>query len=67
MDPSSQVPYPLAPGSQTVWYSPWLKVLVALWYVRTFPWHPTRGGRSGSTFRGFLAEEFRLRRAGWFN
>ena len=40
MDPSSQALHPLATGSQTVWYSPWLKVSVALRYVLTFPWAP---------------------------
>jgi hypothetical protein len=29
MDLSSEAPYSLAPGSQMVWYSPWLKVSVA--------------------------------------
>ena len=38
MDSLPQVPHSLAPGSQTVCYLPWLKVSVALRYVRTFPW-----------------------------
>jgi len=40
MDSLPQVPHSLAPGSQTVCYLPWLKVSVALRYVRTFPWAP---------------------------
>jgi len=42
MDPTRRlhVPHSLAPGSETVCYLPWLKVSVALRYVRTFPWAP---------------------------
>ena len=40
MDLLPHVPHPLAPGSQTLCYLPWLKVSVALRYVRTFPWAP---------------------------
>ena len=45
MDPSPQVRF--SSGSQTFWYSPWLKVSVTLRYVRTFPWAPEawRDGR----------------------
>jgi hypothetical protein len=52
MDPLPHAPYPLAPGSQTVCYLPWLKASVALRDVRTFRWHPTHGASSGSTSRG---------------
>ena len=38
MDPLPHAPYPLAPHSQRACYLPWLKVSVALRYVRTFPW-----------------------------
>lgn len=67
MDPSSQAPYPLAPGSQTVWYSPWLKVSVALRYVRTFPWAPEAWREVRQHIPWLLAEEYRIRKAGWFN
>jgi hypothetical protein len=66
-DPSSQAPYPLAPGSQTVCYMPWLKVSVALRYVRTFPWASEPWREVRQYIPSLLAEEFRLRKAGWFN
>jgi hypothetical protein len=50
MEPASHVPHSLAPGVQTVCHLSWLKVSVALRYVRTFRGHRRRGGRSGSTF-----------------
>ena len=49
---SPHVPHSLAPGSQSVCYLPWLKVSVALRYVRTFPWASEACGRFGSTFPG---------------
>jgi hypothetical protein len=52
LSPRPHVPHSLAPGSQTVRYLPWLKVSVALRYVRTFPGHPKHGARSGNTYRG---------------
>jgi hypothetical protein len=42
VDPLPFAPYHLAPGSQTSRYLRWLKVSVALRYVRIFPWAPGR-------------------------
>jgi len=67
MDPSSQPPYPLSSGSQTVWYSPWLKVSVDLRYVRTFPWAAEAWREVRQHIPWLLAEPTRLRKAGWFN
>jgi len=63
MDPSSQAPYPLPPRC----YLPWLKVSVALGYVRTFPWAPEAWREVRQHIPWLLAKEFRLRKAGWFN
>jgi hypothetical protein len=48
-------------------YLPWLKVSVALRYVLTFPWAPEAWRKVRQHIPWLLAEEFRLRRAGWFN
>jgi len=67
MDPSSRAPYPLPPRSQTACYLPWLKISVALRYVRTFPWALEAWQEVRQHVPWLLAEEFRLRKAGWFN
>jgi hypothetical protein len=61
------VPHSLAPGSQTVCYLPWLKVSVALRYVRTFPWAPDAWREVRQHIPWLLAEQSRRRKAGWFN
>jgi hypothetical protein len=67
MDPLPHVPYSLAPGSQTVCYLPWLKVSVALRYVRIFPWAPKAWREVRQHVPWLLAEQRRIRKAGWFN
>jgi len=69
IDPSPRLPvsHSLAPVSQTACYLPWLKVSVALRYVRTFPWAPEAWREVRQHVPWLLAEEFRLRKAGWFN
>jgi hypothetical protein len=67
MDPLLRAPYPLAPGSQTGCYLPRLKVSVALRYVRTFPWAPEAWREVRQHIPWLLAEQSRLRKAGWFN
>src|SRR5215831_13490672 len=64
MDPLPHAPYPLAPHSQRACYLPWLKVSVALRYVRTFPWAAEAWREVRQHIRWLLAEEFRLRKAG---
>ena len=66
MSISPEVPR-LAPASQRACYLPWLKVSVALRYVRTFPWAPEAWREVRQHVPWLLAEEFRLRKAGWFN
>src|SRR5262249_60160636 len=46
---------------------PWLKVAVALRYVCTFPWAPEAWREVRQHIPWLLAEQARLRRAGWFN
>ena len=62
MDPSSLVPHPLASSSQRACYLPWLKVSVALRYIRTFPWAPEAWREVRLHVPWLLAEKFR-----WFN
>src|SRR6267142_2892417 len=64
MDPLPFAPYHLEPSAQTVCYLPWLKVFVALRYVRTFPWAPEAWREVRLHVPWLLAEEFRLRKAG---
>jgi len=55
MDPADTadrpIPHPLAPKSQRACYLPWLKVSVALWYLRTRG-YPRHGARFGNTYHG---------------
>ena len=69
IDPSPRphLPHSLAPGSQTVCYLPWLKVSVALRDVRTFPWAPEAWLEVRQHIPWLLAEQNRIRKAGWFN
>ena len=66
MDPLPFARYHLAPGSQTVCYLPWLKVLVARRYVPSRG-HLKHGGRYGSTFRGSWLRRTAFARPGLFN
>ena len=69
MDPARlpHAPYPLAPGSQIACYLPWLKVSVALRYVLSFPWTPEAWRVVRQPVPWLLAEQDRIRKAGWFN
>jgi len=60
MDPVPRVPHPLAPGSQTVCYFPWLKVSVALRSVRAFPRAPEAWRLLRQHIPWLLAEQSRL-------
>lgn len=67
MDSGESATPRLAPESLRAVYLPWLKVSVALRYVRTFPWAPGAWRELREHIPRLLAEEVRLRRAGWFN
>ena len=69
MDPTRlpHVPHALAPGPQTVCYLPWLKVSVALQYMLSFPWTPDPWREVRQHIPRLLAEQDRIRKAGWFN
>src|SRR5215470_11138733 len=67
MDPLPHSPHPLAPRSQRAGYLPWLKVSVAIRYVRSFPWAPEAWREVRQHIPWLLAEQARLRNAGWFN
>jgi len=64
MDPSPLVPHPLAPGSQRACYLPWLKVSVALRYIRTFPWAPQARREVRQHVPWLLAQSSRYRGVG---
>ena len=65
MEPLPHTAYP--PRLQTACYLPWLKVSVALRYVRTFPVAPEAGREVRQHIPWLLAGQNRLRKAGWFN
>ena len=69
MDPTrwTHAPHPLAPDSQTACYLPWLKVSVAPRYVLSFPWTPEAWREVRQQIPWLLAEQDRLRNAGWLN
>ena len=46
-----------------LWYSPWLKVSLALRMALTYPWD----AEVRQHIPWLLAEQSRIRRAGWFN
>jgi putative ABC transport system substrate-binding protein len=48
-------------------YLPWLKVAVALRYIRTFPWAPEAWREIRQHVPWLLAEQARLRKARWSN
>jgi hypothetical protein len=63
---SRHVPHPLAPNSLTDIYLPWLKV----WrsgIVLSVPWTPEAWREVRQHIPWLLAEQDRIRKAGWFN
>jgi hypothetical protein len=71
MEPGDQVARPVpgrcALGAQTTCYLPWLKVSVALQYVLSVPWTPDAWREVRQHIPWLLAEQDRIRKAGWFN
>ena len=69
MDPTRlpHAPYPIASGSQTACYSPWLKVRVLIRAALALPWSPEDWPEIRQHLKWLLAEESRLRRQGWLN
>jgi hypothetical protein len=61
------LPHSLAPDSQTGCYLPWLKVSLALRMALTYPWDATSWAEVRQHIPWLLAEQSRIRRAGWFN
>ena len=49
------------------WYSPWLKVSLALRMALTYPWDAKAWAEVRQHIPWQLAEQSRIRRAGWFN
>ncbi len=49
------------------WYSPWLKVSLALRMALTYPWDAAAWAEVRQHIPWLLAEQSRIRRAGWFN
>jgi len=49
------------------WYSPWLKVSLALRMALTYPWEASAWAEVRQHIPWLLAEQSRIRRAGWFN
>lgn len=66
MEDRSSVPR-LASRSQRACYLPWLKIFVALRYVLTYPWAPEAWREVRQHIPWLLAEQDRIRKAGWFN
>jgi len=69
IDPSPRLPvsHSLAPVSQTACYLLWLKVSVALRYVSNLLWAPEAWHEVRQHIPWLVAEQARLRKAGWFN
>ena len=67
MDSENPVAFPLPSAAQRAIYLPWLKVSVALRYVRTFPWTSEAWREVRQHIPWLLAQQSRVRRAGWFN
>ena len=61
------VAFPLPSASLRALYLPWLKVSVALRYILTFPWAPEAWREVRQHIPWLLAEQNRIRKAGWFN
>ena len=57
----------LAPAAQLACYSEWLKVEVARRYALSYPWSAEAWRDVRKPIPWLLAEQHRLRRAGWFN
>jgi len=66
VDSEKPIAFPLPSASQRAIYLPWLEVSVALRYVLTFPWTPEAWWEVRQHIPWLLAEECRLRKAGWF-
>ena len=49
------------------WYSPWLKVSLALRMALTYLWDANAWAEVREHIPWLLAEQRRIRRAGWFN
>jgi hypothetical protein len=49
------------------WYSPWLKVSLALRMALTYPWNANAWAEVRQHIRWLMAERARIQRAGWFN
>ena len=67
-DPTARSSVPrLAPRSQRACYLPSLKISVALRYVLTYPWATEAWREVRQHIPWLLAEQDRIRKAGWFN
>jgi len=49
------------------WYSPWLKVSLALRMALSYPWDANAWAEVRQHIPWLLAEQSRIRRVGWFN
>jgi hypothetical protein len=49
------------------WDSPWLKVSLALRLALTYPWDANAWAEVRQHILWLLAEQSRIRQAGWFN
>jgi len=49
------------------WYSPWLKISLALRMALAYPWDVSTWAEVRQHIPWLLAEQSRIRRAGWFN
>jgi len=49
------------------WYSPWLKISLALRLALTYPWDATAWAEVREHIPWLLAEQSRILQAGWFN
>jgi hypothetical protein len=49
------------------WDSPWLKVSLALRMALTYPWDANAWAEVRQHILWLLAEQSRIRQAGWFN
>ncbi len=57
----------LPPAEQSACYGPWLRVSVALRAALTYPWAGDAWAEVRQSIGWLLAEERRIRQAGWFN
>ncbi len=49
------------------WYSPWLKISLALRMALAYPWDVSTWAEVRQHIPWLLAEQSRIRQAGWFN